>query len=156
MLASREHHVTVLAELTFMVNNPRLRLLSAVDCALTSHKDRTLIENGPVYCLKTVQAGLSLDTLFVLNDKANSDMALKFSPKLLDEHLIPFILALTHTDHVGSERCATSIRKTIDCDAYSMPWNRYSQKRWSDAQSIYIKFGFIDNNPRLLVISIHP
>ena len=139
-----------------MVNNSRLRLLYAPDCTLISHKGRTLIDNGPVYCLKTVQANVSVDTLFVLNDKANSDMALKFSPKLLDEHLIPFILALTPEDHVGSERCATTIKKTIDCDAYSMNWNRYSQKRWSDAQSIYIKFGFMENNPKLLVISIHP
>ena len=139
-----------------MVNNPILRVLPAADCALTSRNDRILIGNGPVYCLSTVQAGLSLDTLFVLNDKANLDMALRFSPKLLDEHLIPFILALTPEDHVGSERCSTSIKRSIDCDAYAMKWNRYSQKRWNDAQSIYIKFGFIENNPKLLVISIHP
>lgn len=135
---------------------PPLRLLKPVECLIVKKEDRSLISNGPIYSLAVAQSMLTLDTMFVLNDKANEAMSTEFTPELLDEDLLHFIMALVPTDRVNSERCETSIRRIIDCDSYAMKWNRFVRKRWNDAQKIYVKFGFIESNPKLLVISIHP
>lgn len=150
-------NVTLLAELTFMVNNSVIiRLQEPQMCSLEQQKDRTIITNGPVYCLESVQENLHIDRIFVINDKASDDMLSEFTPSLQDEEFIPYIKALTHEDRESSERCLTSQSTLVDCDGYAMKWNRFSRKRWQDAPFIYLKFGFSVDNPTLLIISIHP
>lgn len=140
-----------------MVNNPVIvRLQPPHTCSLEQRKSRQIITNGPIYCLKSVQENLSSDRIWVLNDKASKDMLNAFSPSLRDEEFIPFIKALTEDDRESSERCHTSINRPLDCDGYSMQWNRIACKRWQDASYIYLKFGFIENNPKLLIVSAHP
>lgn len=154
-----------------MVNNPLLakplplagqdatlqfRLLFSNDCDVSLRKGRLIIGNGPVYSLAVAQDILRNNPLFVINEKARDSMARDFSPELTDEGLTEFILNLVDTDFEGSERCETSIGRTVDCDGYAMQWNRFSKQRWSDAPWIYVKFGFIADRPKLLVISIHP
>lgn len=139
-----------------MVNNPVIvRLQASHTCSLEQRSERTIITNGPVYCLRSVQENLSSDRIFVLNPKADDDMLNGFSPPLKEDEFIPFIKSLTHQDRTSSERCKTVINRLIDCDGYSMRWNRYSRKRWQDSPYIYLKFGFAENNPKLLIISAH-
>lgn len=143
-----------------MVNNEdgKLRLQQPHLCDVVVEPDgRSIITNGPVYCLETAKKNYSdVSRIFVLNDSANADLSRKFSPKLEEHEIIPFINALTVGDRTSSERCKTSVKMMVDCDAYAMRWNRYSQKRWSDAPEIYVKFGFVEPNKKLLVISFHP
>lgn|SRR3989339_371711 len=140
-----------------MVNN-NLRILVYGACTTTVRaKDgRTIITNGPVYDLAVSQSLLKVHGLRVLNDKADFDMDLDFTPALTDEELVDFICALSDADYEKSERSATSVKKTVDCDGYAMHWNRLRKCRWAHGLKIYVKFGFFENNPRCLVVSIHP
>lgn len=147
-----------LAQLTFMVNNgPKLRLLSSAQCQITvSSKGRSLIVNGPVYCINAVKLLLPTYAIHVVNEQAMADMGGSFLPELQDEELIPFITELTANDRTGSERCSTSVGRTVDCDGYAIPWNRLTQKRWTNGSWIYLKFGYVDNISKVIVISVHP
>ncbi|MGK5034480.1 hypothetical protein [Janthinobacterium sp. LB3P118] len=140
-----------------MVNNNLLRLLPSGTCVLENgNNGRILIGNGPVYCLRTAQSQLTLDNLRVLNVNALQHKELSFLPELSDEELLDFILALNPTDHVGSERCSTSINRVVDCDGYAMKWNRKLRQRWEHGAKIYVKFGYMENISKCLIISIHP
>lgn len=140
-----------------MVNNLVLRLIPTASCVIKQKPNgRLSITNGPIYCLRTAQSLITLGNLFVLNEKARQNKTADFMPELSDEELVEFVLALEPADHVESERCSTSINRTVDCDGYAMRWNRYTRKRWDNGASIYVKFGFVENITRFLVISIHP
>lgn len=140
-----------------MVNNRINRLLVSGACVLSVNANkRTIITNGPVYPLTEAQSLLKRFGLLVINDQADFDQSNEFNPELDDEELIKFIVALDETDYENSERCGTSAGKTIDCDAYAMKWNRHRRERWDHGFKIYVKFGFFENNPKCLVVSIHP
>lgn len=138
-----------------MVNNPR-KLVCGMCTVFINSESRAIISNGPVYDLAIAQQLLKVHGLRVLNELAQEDQTHEFSPSLTDEELQDFICALQDSDFEKSERCATSVKKTVDCDAYAMCWNRTSRCRWAHGMKIYVKFGFFENNPRCLVISIHP
>lgn len=140
-----------------MVNNPPVRLLVTGACnVVVRDSGRSIITNGPVYCLETAKKHLLEHGLRVVTDGANDDMCGEFAPELEDDELVAFISQLTPDDLVGSERCGTSIGRTLDCDAYAMKWNRNKRARWHHGLKIYVKFGFSDNSPFVLVVSIHP
>lgn len=136
-------------------NNPRV-LVSGACNTLVNAGGRTIVNNGPVYELVKAQALLSLHGVRVINEQAVSDQASEFNPELSDDELIKFICELKEADFQNSERCATSVGRTIDCDAYAMKWNRLRHIRWAHGQKIYVKFGFLECNPMCLVVSIHP
>lgn len=123
---------------------------------VSSTHGRQRITNGPVFCLATAKAHLASDGLIVVNETARDDQARGFDPQLDDGDIIAFINALVEDDWIESERCKTSVRMTLDCDAYAMRWNRHKRCRWEYAAKIYIKFGFADNIHRVLIVSIHP
>lgn len=134
-----------------------MRILVTGACQLNQGGGgRIRILNGPVYCLETVKSNLREYGLFVINDQAQIHQGSNFSPELSDEELIKFILALELDDLIESERCSTSVGRTLDCDAYAMKWNRIKHSRWEHAAKIYVKFGFAENHPKVLVVSIHP
>lgn len=141
-----------------MVNNSlQIRIVSTLSCAITvNKKGRSIITNGPVYCLQTAKLLLPTHKIRVVNDQADLDKIHEFSPELEDDELIPFIDALTPSDRQSSERCQTSIGRTVDCDGYSMPWNRSKKERWDQGTWIYLKFGYIDNISKTIVVSVHP
>lgn len=139
-----------------MVNNDKHRLLVRGACKTKIAPDgRTYIVNGPVYDLKLAQAMLKVHGLRVVNESAEDDQK-SFQPEMTDQELAAFILALEGSDFQGSERCGTSIGKTLDADSYAMKWNRNRSARWEHGQKIYVKFGFGNVNPRCLIVSIHP
>ncbi len=141
-----------------MVNNPIYRLLVSGACLtrLTT-EGRTKITNGPVYDLAESQQLLKAHGLRVVNEDAQDDQV-EFDPELTDEELSDFILALVKDDYVDSERCKTSLGQTLDCDGYAMKWNRNRHRRWEHGAKLYVKIGFsqYQQNPRCLVVSIHP
>ena len=141
-----------------MVNNSkRIRLILSHECSIVVNKNgRSIITNGPVYCLETAKELLPTHQIRVVNDQADIDKAQRFFPELEDEELIPFIKALTPDDRQSSERCQTTNRRVLDCDGYAMPWNRAKSERWDQGSWIYLKFGYIDNITRTLVVSVHP
>jgi hypothetical protein len=140
-----------------MVNNENCRLLVYGACNTYLNKTgRTIIDNGPVYDLAKSQAILTLHGLRVINEQATQDQTNEFNPELNDDELIKFICALTADDFENSERCSTTIGKTVDCDAYAMRWNRGNHTRWIHGYKIYVKFGFIENKSLCLVVSVHP
>lgn len=139
-----------------MVNNQKHRLLVAGACSIRiGASGRIKITNGPVYDLKEVQQLLKVHGLRVINNDAHRDQQ-NFYPELTDDELGKFILALIENDHLESERCRTSGGQRIDCDAYTMKWNRNRCCRWEYAAKLYVKFGFSHQDSRCLVLSIHP
>lgn len=139
-----------------MVNNPPHRLLVAGACKTRAGSDdRILITNGPVYLLVEAQKLLRSHGLRVINESAQTDQQ-AFIPEMTDEELTQFILALINDDHVGSERCKTSVGLTLDCDGYAMKWNRNRATRWEYGAKLYVKFGFSLHAPQCLVVRIHP
>ena len=139
-----------------MVNNQKHRLLVSGACKTRGGVGgRIKITNGPVYDLKEAQLLLKAHGLRVINNDAHQDQQ-KFNPELTDEELTKFILALVEDDHVESERCRTSVGQTLDCDAYTMKWNRNRCCRWEYGAKLFVKFGFSQQNDRCLVLSVHP
>lgn len=139
-----------------MVNNQKHRRLVTGACITKGGAaNRIKITNGPVYDLKEAQELLKVHGLRVVNDNAYRDQA-EFGHELTDEELTKFILALVENDRVESERCKTTANQTIDCDSYSMKWNRNRCCRWEHGAKLYVKFGFGLQNPLCLVLSIHP
>ena len=138
-----------------MVNNQKHRLLVSGACITSVRaKGRVRIDNGPVYDLKEAQCLLAIYGLVVINESARNDQS-SFLPKFSDDELTDFILALTSGDFDVSERCKTSVGRTLDCDGYAMTWNRSRACRWSSGARFYVKFGFGDVDPRCLIVSIH-
>ncbi len=139
-----------------MVNNQKHRRLVYGACVTKGAAgDRTKITNGPVYDLKEAQELLKAHGLRVVNESALQDQA-DFDPEMTDEELTKFILALVEDDRVESERCKTSASQIIDCDCYTMKWNRNRCCRWEHGAKLYVKFGFSLASPLCLVASIHP
>lgn len=141
-------------KLTIMVNNPK-RLVSLDEIRIRRSGDRQIITNGPLYDLNDVQRHVRQHGLRVVNEDAQNDQINDFDPVLVDEELADFICALRPDLFHRSERCATSVGMTVECDAYVMGWNRITCREWASGKRIYVKFGFRDNNPRCLVVSIH-
>lgn len=139
-----------------MVNNdPRIVVVGACVTRVNA-RGSTVITNGPIYELVKAQALLRVHGLRVITEKAVSDQVAEFNPELDDDELAKFICELTVADYQNSERCATSRGMTIDCDAYAMKWDRLYQRKWEHGHKIFVKFGFSNNNPRCLIVSIHP
>lgn len=136
--------------------NTKHRLLVSGACSIRQSNDRKIITNGPVYDLSEAQSLLRQHGLRVVNDLAEQDQVEVFDPEMSDAELTEFILNLVSGDRVGSERCRTTNGMQIDCDAYAMLWNRIKKARWQYGAKLYVKFGFSENNPRCLVVSIHP
>lgn len=146
-----------------MVNNPNLRILAATDCQIVPTPDangdvRQKIVNGPVYELAEAKNESARRKFFFVTDKAATN---QFDLDMGATKLRPFVAALTRQSHArGSERCQTSASITppvsweVDCDAYAMRWNSYYEQEFGDADEYYLKFGFKDDDPRFLVVSI--
>jgi hypothetical protein len=118
---------------------------------------RRKIINGPVYDLATAQQLLKIHGLHVVNESADDDMITEFRRGLTSEDLKKIILTLGGNHYDDSEICSTSKGMTIDADGYTIYWNRTREIESMQAgQKTYIKFGFRDNNPKCLIVSIHP
>lgn len=140
-----------------MVNNQKHRLIVTSACRTrVGAGGRIKITNGPVYDLKEAQRLLKAHGLLVVNINAHQHQKQTFSPELTDKELTQFILALVEDDHRESERCETTVGQTLDCDAYTMKWNRNRCCRWEYATKLFVKFGFGQQDDRCLVVSIHP
>jgi hypothetical protein len=141
-----------------MVNNDPLRILHADDCVIVvDSQDRQKIDNGPVYFLPEAQRVVKNLGIRIVTAKAADD-GFKFG--LGATNLRPFIEALLDDYYKHSERCLTSAALTkiewnLDCDGYSMKWNRTAKRNWSDGKEFYLKFGFSEHDPKCLIVSIH-
>lgn len=148
-----------------MVNNPNPRILDHGDCRISQGaKNRKIVTNGPIYNLEIAQRLIDRHGtrgIRVVNVKARQSMASprEFDPPMLESELMALILALREEDHrIGSERCATSAKTEVDCDEYRIRWNRARECESTNpsfGRLIYVKLGFVDNDPTCLVISIH-
>ena len=148
-----------------MVNNPNPRILDHGDCRIRRGvKNRKSITNGPVYNLEIAQRLIDrhgVKGIRVVNVKARESMVnpREFDPPMLESELMALILALREEDHwEGSERCVTSEKTEVDCDEYRIRWNRARECESTNpnfGRLIYVKLGFLDNDPTCLVISIH-
>jgi len=148
----------ILAKLTKMVNNPNPRILVAGRCIVrTTSRGRRIITNGPVYDLTIAQQLLRVHGLHVVNERADTDMITRFYPALTPASLSPIILTLTSNHYVGSEICATGVNMELHADAFTICWNqqRCAESKVSGRET-YLKFGFRENNPKCLIVSIHP
>lgn len=141
-----------------MVNNQPHIIVSEVSrvTRFDLKSQRTYIDNGNIYDLAIVQTLVKQHGFFVVNEKADQDMKYEFNPDLSDVELGAFIGQLSASDYKKSERCKTSSKMVIDCDSYGMNWNRQKLARSQIGANIYIKFGFANNIPKCLVVSIHP
>jgi hypothetical protein len=142
-----------------MVNNQPHRVLVAGACSCRSGaQGRIWIDNGPVYDLTLVQQLVKAHGVRVLNTKAQDDQKTKFTPSLSDSELADLIGSLTPDCFDRSERCSTSAKMQIDCDGYTIKWNRNTRNKWDHGPKYFVKFGFSNNGPGqlCLVISIHP
>src|SRR3989339_1776423 len=98
-----------------MVNN-NLRILVYGACTTTVRaKDgRTIITNGPVYDLAVSQSLLKVHGLRVLNDKADFDMDLDFTPALTDEELVDFFFWLKDGAFLKKKKRGAFVKKKSD------------------------------------------
>lgn len=142
-----------------MVNNISLRrLIPGAYHTKQSVGGRTKITNGPVYDLKVAKELLKLNGLVVVNENADEDMSSRFTPPMEPNELKALVLALDSNRYEDSERCKTTNGMKVDTDSYTIYWNR--SKRIGVSASYghkeYVKFGFLENNTKCLIISIHP
>lgn len=137
-----------------MVNNG-IRLLGHLlpPKTLTKHNRKI---GGPIYCLDQVKDAVRTHGVNVINDKASEDMVNEFTPPMEEVELCAFICALEDYHFHASEWCQTSVRMVIDCDSYSMKWDRYQLVEWEYGQEIYVKFGFREHHPVCIIVSAHP
>lgn len=131
-------------------------------CAIVPAADadgvmRNKIMNGPVYDLDQVKSESAKRRFFYVTDKA----AHTHHKIMKADELRTFIDALRNPPHYrGSERCETSMSLTPppwtqDSDAYAMKWNIDYGASFGDSIEYYLKFGFQENDPRFLIVSIH-
>lgn len=141
-----------------MVNNNQVRHVPEAECIIkVTSGGRRRIKNGPIYCLETAKDLLDALPLLVVNEKAKVSKAKRFTPEMTDDELTQLIYALDQEEHyVESERCDTTEKITLDCDAYTIYWNRYYKREDRNAAKVYIKFGFSQSDPTLMVVSIKP
>lgn len=142
-----------------MVNNKALRLVSVDDCIIQrDSQDRKKITNGPVYDIVVAKTVIEGTDIRIVTTKAALDRW--EDDGLDDDQLRPFIEHLSAELRKHSERCLTSARITgmeweVDCDGFSMKWNRFFKQPWQDGKKYYLKFGFRDDNPDCLIVSVH-
>jgi hypothetical protein len=142
-----------------MVNNPKLRKLIPGACRIKrTANGRTKIINGPVYDLNVAKELLKLNGLVVVNENADEDMSSSFTPSMEPDELKALVLALDSSRYEDSERCNTTNGMIVDADGYTIYWNRSKRIGLpaSSGPKEYVKFGFRENNPKCLIISIHP
>lgn len=142
-----------------MVNNLNPRKLVPGACQTKQKADgRTKITNGPVYDLEVAKELLKLNGLVVVNENADEDMGSSFTPSMEPDELKALVLALDSNRYEDSERCKTTNGMIVDADSYTIYWNRSKRIGLpaSSGPKEYVKFGFRENNPKCLIISIHP
>lgn len=93
----------------------------------------------------------------VINEDAALDMAEAFDPPFTEDELLSLLLALLpEEDFVRSVWCRTGVGMVIDCDAYTVHYNRNRGCRWPPGRKVYVKFGFREPQLPCIVVSIHP
>lgn len=140
-----------------MVNNlPLRRLVAGQYVTKISAKGRVKIINGPIYELETVKEMLRTHGLKPVNLDADTDMMTRYDPQMEDDELHDVILALQPNHYDGSEICRTTSGMEVHADGYAIYWRRFNRTESSNGEKTYVKFGYRENNPKTLVLSIHP
>ena len=104
---------------------------------------------GPIYDLKVIQGFVEGDLIHVATDGCEEDLE-KFEWDVDD--VARLIAALLPGDYHASEWCKGRGGVVIDADAYTLRYDHIDACRgtYRHAQ-YYIKFGFRNNDPRLMV-----
>lgn len=145
-----------------MVNNPALRRLvvGQYDLSKATADGRQRVRNGPIFNLVAVKKLVRDNGVHVLNPNADATMSQDFSPELLTEEIEDIIVNGLRFDDAKSHYVESEICKAngmpVDCDAYSIKWNRRKRTESNYSQAIYLKFGFKDNRPLCLIVRVHP
>ena len=146
-----------------MVNNASLRRLVVGQYKLSKQSkddDRRRVRNGPIFELSVVKELVREHGVRILNTNAQRAMLTDFDPPLEDSEIQEIIVhALRHDDekthYVEAEVCKAN-GMVVDCDAYSIRWNRIRHKESNCSRAIYLKFGFKENRPICLIVRVHP
>lgn len=140
-----------------MVNNlPLRRLVAGQYVTKISAKGRVKIINGPIYELETVKEMLKVHGLKPVNLDADTDMMTRYDPQMEEDELRDVILTLQPNHYDDSEICRTTNGMEVHSDGYAIYWRRFNRTESSNGEKTYVKFGYRENNPKTLVLSIHP
>lgn len=143
-----------------MVNNPRLRKLVVAQYALRTRSDgRRYVDNGPIFDLNVIKQVVRENNVHVLNPNAEESMIHEFDPDLEPDEIRDIIVHGLRSDdekdhYVESELCKAN-GMPVDCDAYSIRWNRTRRIESDYSRAIYLKFGFKDNIAPCLIVRVH-
>ncbi len=139
-----------------MVNNPRKALWTPPPRPLPEG-ELARRKPGPLYHLAVVQELVIAggDQIFLATDQCEEDLEV-LEWDVDDAALL--LRALTNDDYRNSEWCRGRASVVIDCDIYSMRYDHVDHCRGGlEHPEYYVKFGFRNNDPRLLIwlISCH-
>jgi hypothetical protein len=133
-----------------MVNNVRLIPYSLPPNPFPSGNARKI--NGPRFDLAKIQQELTGDIIYSVTDKADKDLEnLKWDV----DDVAKVIQALLPTDYRDSEWCEGRNGRKFDADAYVIPYDYINEIRKERQVRYYIKFGFLENNLALMLVSCH-
>ena len=121
-----------------------------------SKTGRVKVKNGPIYELATVKEMLKVRGLKPVNLDAEADMMTSYNPQMTEAELGDIIRTLQSAHYDDSEICRTTHRMEIHADGYAIYWRRFNRTESANGEKTYVKFGFRENNPKTLVLSIHP
>lgn len=138
-----------------MVNNPKLRLLDIYEEPLVIDDSNRIISGGPVYNLDIVKGLIFKLGIFVINTDAKNDATNSFNPPMDESEIMALINELHNGLYNNSVWALTSANSKVQCDSYTIRWNRNRQKEWEHGNKLYIKFGFRPNSEKCLILSIH-
>lgn len=133
-----------------MVNNPR-RLLWTPPPRPLPEGEAARRKDGPIYYLAVVQALVRerSDRIYAVTDGCEQDL------EILEwdaDDLAKVIGALLAQDYRNSEWCKGRGNMVIDADAYRIRYDNADQCRGDLRHpEYYLKFGFGNNDPRLIV-----
>ncbi|MGE8318351.1 MAG: hypothetical protein ACN6O3_06350 [Comamonas sp.] len=135
-----------------------LRQVSPPNVDLGGLTDRErLIEEGRVWCIKTIQEQLSLRRLSVIYSPAAQQEA---HEKLAWDinNACAFISCLTTGRYVNSQWAySTNGKRAYAADAYHMGFNRHKGvENQKNDPWVYFKFTIIPQTHKLIILSSHP
>ena len=104
---------------------------------------------GPIYDLAAVQSLAKGDQIFVVTDRCETDLEdLEWDV----DDVAKLITTLETGDYDASEWCKGSNGIVIDADSYTVRYDHIEKCRGTSIHPIYyIKFGFRNNDPRLII-----
>ena len=108
-------------------------------------------KHGPIYDLAVVQATITNgDQIYVATESCGK--SLEDLPWDVDD-VVGVIAVLRSSDYITSEWCMGTHRIMADADSYGLRYDHIDKCRGNLRHpSYYIKFGFRNNDPRLIMM----